>query len=270
MIAAVPSSGPYFIPDLSAWQGDLPNFDAIAATPRMVGCIVKATQGVTYSPSWFTINWPRVRAAGGSRYGSSWFRGCYHFATPTATGAAQADYLLSAVARAGGWGDGDMPPAWDLEGSAWSSAQQVVDISSSFCERIKQRIGKTPVLYTGSTWRGFNIKTKAGFQQMWSPHLDKMAPYGWSNSTYALWQYAGNGKYYNPATAAFAYPLGIPGLPQLDMNVVMDDTGLPASSISRVRSVLTGRGSWLPVVLVGMLAAAYLSMPFGSTHITRQ
>ena len=258
-VAAVPGSGPYFIPDLSHWQGDRPNFNAIAATPRMVGCIIKATQGVTYAPSWFVNNWNRVRAAGGSRYGSSWFRGCYHFAAPNPSGATQADFMLAHVQKAGGWGDGDMSPAWDLEGSAWSSAQQILDVSSSFRERIQQRLGKTPVLYTGSAWRNFGIKTKAGFSQLWSTHLNKMEPYGWPNSSYALWQYVGTGKYYNPATAALGYPTGVTGLPNsLDMNVVMSG-GAPANSISDVRRVLTGRGGLLiPLLIGGALFAGYL------------
>jgi len=237
-------AGPFFIPDLSAHQGTLPNFAAIAEQSNMVGCIIKATQGVTYSPEWFTINWPRVRAAGGSRYGTSWFRGCFHYATPSPSGTAQADYMLAAVNRAGGFGDGDMPPAWDLEGSAWTSRQQVVDVSSQFADRVKQRIGKAPILYTGATWRKYGVKEKAGFNKLWSTHLNVMEPYGWPNSSYVLWQYVGTGKYYNPTTAALGFPTSVPGLePTADMNVVLDG-GAPATSIDRVRAILTGHGSF--------------------------
>jgi hypothetical protein len=237
-------AGHFFIPDVSAHQGELPNFSAVAADSRMVGCIIKATQGVTYAPSWFTVNWPRVTAAGGSRYGKSWFRGCFHFATPTPSGTAQADYLLKAVERAGGWGDGDMPPAWDLEGSAWTSRQQIVDVSSQFAERIKQQLGKAPILYTGAVWRSFGVKEKAGFTKLWTTHMDKMALYGWPNSSVVLHQYVGTGKYYNPASAAATqrYPTGVSGLAATaDMNVVMDG-GTPATSIERVRQILTGSG----------------------------
>ncbi len=255
----VASSGPFFIPDVySEDLGPLPNFAALAAQPRIVGCIIKATQGITYAPNWFTVNWPRVRAAGGSRYGSSWFRGCYHFGTPAASGAAQADFVLAAIDRAGGWGDGDMPPAWDLEGAAWTSKQQIVDISSQFAERIKQRIGRTPILYTGATWRNFGITNRCGFEQMWSSHLNLMEPLGWPNSSYALWQYAGDGKLYNPATAVYGYPTSIPGWGATDMSVVMSG-GAAATSIGDVRSTLTGKGGLLvPVLLgVGLLALGF-------------
>jgi hypothetical protein len=240
---------PFFIPDLSAWEGALPNLAAITVQPNMVGCIIKATQGTTYAPNWFIINWARVRTIGGARYGTSWFRGCYHYATPSPNGAAQADYLLAAVDRAGGWDDGDMPPAWDLEGPAWSSRQQVVDVSSQFAERVKQRLGRAPILYTGSVWRKFGVRERASFTKLWTPHLDLMEPYGWPNSSVVLYQYVGDGKYWDPVSTAarLGYPTSIPGLDaKVGMNVVLDG-GAPATSISRVREILIGpQGRFLP------------------------
>jgi len=247
---------PFFIPDLSAWVGNTPNFGAIAADPRMVGCIIKSSQGVGpgvspqygHSLTWFRDNWPRVRAAGdgflkGFRYGTSWFRGCYHFGTPTSGGAAQADYMLSAIEKAGGWGEGDLPPAWDLEGDKWSSRQQVVDVSSAFAERIKQQLGRSPILYTGSTWRKFGVRESAGFEALWTTHMDLMAPFGWPNQRVMLHQYVGDGKYWNPASnpARLGYPTSVAGLnAKVDMNVVLDG-GVPATSIERVRAILTSR-----------------------------
>lgn len=246
---------PFFIPDLSAWVGNSPNFDAIAAAPDMVGCIIKSSQGIGpgvspqygHSRTWFRDNWPRVRAAGGPRYGKSWFRGCYHFASTTSSGTAQADHVLATVERAGGWSFGDLPPAWDLEGAAWTSRQQIVDSSSQFAERITQKLGRAPILYTGSVWRKFNVKERAGFAAMWTPHMDKMAPFGWPNSSILLHQYVGDGKYWNPSSepAKRGYPTSVPGLDaKVDMNVILDG-GVPATSIERVRELLTGPGSAL-------------------------
>lgn len=260
------SSGPFFLPDIySEDLGAAPNFAALAMQPRVVGCILKATQGVSYAPAWFTNNWSRAKAAGGSRYGSSWFRGCYHYATPDASGTAQADFVLAAIDRAGGWSDNDIPPAWDVEdGNAkiWTgrgvTKQQVVDISSQFCERIKSRIGRAPILYTGATWREYGITDRAGFSQMWSSHLNKMEPFGWPNSSYAMWQYAGDGKYYNPGTAMLGYPTSVPSWGATDMSVVMSG-GAAANSIDEVRKVLTGKGGILVPLLIGaaLLALGY-------------
>lgn len=263
---AVATSGPFFVPDV--YEGDLgalPNFTALAADPRMVGCIIKATQGVSYSPAWFTINWGRVRSAGGSRYSSSWFRGCYHFGTPAASGTAQADYFLSAVERGGGWADGDIAPAWDLEGSAWTSNQQIIDISSAFAARIKQQIGKTPLLYAGSLIRDRGIRDRMGFERLWSPQIN-MAAASWPLGKYALWQYAGDGgrgydlRLNYPQSGSMAFPLTVPGWGGTDMNVVMD-RGMPARSISDVKSILTGRGGLLPIVLggAGLIALGLMS-----------
>lgn len=246
-------AGPYFIPDI--YEKDLgpsPNFAALAADPRIVGCIIKATQGVQYSPAWFTNNWPRARAAGGSRYGSSWFRGCYHFGMPNTHGATQADFCLAAIERAGGIGSGDMPIAWDLEGDAWGSAQQVVDISSQFAERIRARTGKTPVLYAGATVRDMRITNRMGFSKLWTPHLD-MSKAGWPISDYSLWQYAGDGRWYNPALAPiYNFPTSIAGWGGTDMNVVMDG-GKTAQSIAAVQTALTG-GALLPLLILGAAA----------------
>jgi hypothetical protein len=268
--------GPFFIPDIYANDptGPLPNFAALAAQPSMVGCVLKATQGVSYAPAWFMNNWPRVRAAGGARYGKSWFRGCYHFATPDASGTAQADFVLDAIERAGGWDpEGDMPPAWDFEdGNAkiWTgrgvTKQQVIDLSSQFAERVKQRIGRAPILYTGNTWREYGITEHAGFSQMWSSHLSKMAPYGWPNSSYVAWQYAGDGKLYDPATAARSFPLAVPGWGATDMSVIMD-AGVPATDVGRLSMLLTGKvagpsGAEVVLTLLGLAADAYGAMRF--------
>src|SRR4029078_737115 len=104
--------GLFITPDVSSWQGNLPDFAASASRPDIVGFVIKSSQGLGpgvrpdlgHSPTWFADNWQRVIAAGAGRYGSSWFRGCYHFATPNTSGAAQADYMLAAVEKAGGWG----------------------------------------------------------------------------------------------------------------------------------------------------------------------
>ncbi len=245
-------AGPFFIPDLSSWEGNLPNFDAVAAMPNAVGVIIKSSQGLGpgvspqhgHSLTWFRDNWPRVRAAGGPRYGSTWFRGAYHYASTTSSGAAQADYVLSAVEKAGGWGDGDLPPAWDLEGTEWSSRQQIVDVSSSFAERVKQRLGRAPILYTGSVWRKFGVKERAGFGALWTTHMDLMAPFGWPNASVVLHQYVGDGRYWNPSgrAAQLGYPTEVPGMgTKVDMSVVLDG-GVPATSIESVRAVLTGKG----------------------------
>jgi hypothetical protein len=285
-------AGPFFIPDLSSWEGNSPNFNAIAAAgPSYVGCIIKSSQGLGpgvsvkngHSLTWFKDNWPRVAAAGGSRYGTSWFRGLYHYASTTSSGTAQADYVLKTVDSAGGWAFGDMPPAWDLEGAEWSSRQQIVDISSQFAERITQQHGRAPILYTGSVWRKFAVTERAGFGALWTTHMDLMAKFGWPNTSVILHQYVGDGKYWNPSgtPAKLGYPTAVPGMNSIvDMNVIMDG-GAPAASIDRVRAILTsgkpgamarggGRGISTPLVIgvgAGLLALGIMIASAGRDEL---
>lgn len=256
----------YFVADI--YEKDLgpsPNFSALASAPRMVGCIIKATQGVQYAPPWFVSNWPRVRAAGGVRYGNTWFRGCYHFADPYTPGNVQADFLMAHINRAGGLDHGDMPVSYDLEGSAWTSAQQIIDVGMAFSERIKGWTGKAPMLYTGATVRDRRITNRMGFQGMWTPHLDMTAA-GWPRSTYRLWQYAGDGKLYNPASVVYGFPTSVPGWGATDMNVVMDG-GVFASSLARVKAVLLGGPSLAHLLLLGGAALlTYLYVNQGHHH----
>lgn len=234
---------PFFVPDIYQLDiGPTPNFAAIANRSDMVGVILKSTQGVQYAPQWFIDNWPRAKVCG--------VRGTYHFGMPTTSGYAQADFCMNLVDRAGGLASTDMPIAWDLEGSAWSSAQQIVDISSQFAERIVQRTGRTPILYTGATVRDRQITNKMRYAKMWTPHLD-MSKAGWPLSSYVLWQYAGDGKLYNPASAVYGFPLAIPGWGATDMNVVMKN-GTWASSRSEAISVLAGGLDLFTMLLLGM------------------
>lgn len=249
-------AGPFFLPDLYSGRTKPPNFPALVAQANVVGAILKSTQGTTFAPSWFMTNWPAARKAAedAGRYGTSFFRGLYHYGTPASSGAAQADYVVRALERAGGWTDRDMAPAWDLEDGqtgAWTKAgiQKTIDISSQFAERIEQLLGKRPILYSGATIRGTGITSKMGYQQLWTTHLKNVNRSPFSVEDVVLWQYAGGDargtNYYDPAAlpAQRKFPLYIPGwsVPgdSEDMNVVMDH-GQFATSIGRVRELLIG------------------------------
>lgn len=243
---------PFFVADLYEQDlGPSPNFAALAADPRIVGVILKATQGVQYAPAWFQTNWGRARVCG--------IRGAYHFGMPISSGAQQADFFLAAIAAAGGFSGEDMPAIWDLEGSIWTSSQQIIDRSSEFSARILERTGKRPLLYAGATIRDNQITDHMGFDGLYTPHLD-MSRAGWPLSSYKLWQYAGDGKLYNPASAAYGFPTSIPGWGGTDMSVVMDG-GVFAASRDAARGVLIGGWSWTTLLLLGAAAALlYLSM----------
>jgi hypothetical protein len=242
--------GPFFVADIYELDlGPAPNFFALASAPKLVGVVLKATQGVSYLPTWFKVNLPRAKRAGGARYGASWFVGAYHYLTPYASGSDQADFYLRAVDEAGGWDDGMMSPICDLEGHAWSSPQQIVDVSSSFAERVKKRVGSSPILYAGALIRDLKITDRMGYRSLWTPRLS-MTSAGWPLYDYCMWQYAGDGKPYDPSSPFDGYPLEIPNWGATDMNVVMQN-GQTARDLAAVRSALTGRGSAMELLVVG-------------------
>lgn len=242
--------GPYFVADVYELDlGPAPNFFALANAPNMVGVVLKATEGVSYLPTWFEVNFRRAKSAGGPRYGASWFVGAYHYLRANAGGSAQADFYLQAVDKAGGWDDGTMSPICDLEGHEWSSSQQIIDISESFSSRIKQQTGQAPILYAGSLIRDLKITNRMGYRALWTPRLSMIAA-GWPLADYCMWQYAGDGKLYDPAAPSGGFPLAIPNWGATDMSVVMQN-GEAAKDLSAVRSALTGRGSLLEALVLG-------------------
>ena len=68
----------------------------------------QAGDGVTFSDHTFAANWRGIRAAGLAR-------GAYQYFEPSQGAKSQADALLASIDAAGGFEDGDLPPALDIE-----------------------------------------------------------------------------------------------------------------------------------------------------------
>lgn len=190
------------LPDL--YIGDAngyPDWSALAKDARFYGAIIKAIEGVSYPKGapWFAKQWPALRAAGGDRYGKTWFRGCYQYLIMKDDGAAQAKAYLAAVEGAGGWGAGDLPAIVDVErgqeGSTnhAASKQQVIDVTSKWTETVKAALGGTILLYGRGAMRDLGITDHMGCDYLWAPQynhvLDSTESIGWSASEVKLWQY---------------------------------------------------------------------------------
>jgi GH25 family lysozyme M1 (1,4-beta-N-acetylmuramidase) len=179
-------------------------------------------------------------SAGGDRYGLTWFRGAYHFGVPNVSGATQADFALDTIDRAGGWHDGDMPLAWDIEGDAWNDDKKLRrKISMEFAARVLQRTGRRPEFYGNGD---IGIGPDDGFGGLWTPHPKRLG--GWPVARWNLYQYAGDGKYYDPngIPAKKKFPLYIPGWglpPGEDMNTVLEG-GVTVKDVTKLRGRLTG------------------------------
>ena len=231
---------------VDVYSGDLsgrPDWDAAVAAENVVGGIVKATEGTVFDTSWFQQNWPAVKDAGGDRYGTTWFRGAYHFLLFAESGEDQADFYLGTVDKAGGFDVGDIIPIIDVElgndgktpdahghlhprhPNQDASAQQIIDCTSAWAEKVKASSGQQVMLYGNGAMRDKSISDRMNCDWLWVPRYTPTLPAqiytraGWDLEHVALWQYCGDG------TAFLAgYPSEIVGFGKVDVSAVLFDT----------------------------------------------
>lgn len=182
--------------DVSGYQANV-NWSQVAANGARFA-YVKDTEGTTYRSPQFNAQYDGARTAGV-------VRGAYHFALPnTSTGTAQAEYFL---AHGGGWTrDGrTLPPALDMEYNPYGadcyglSPQAMVAWVRSFSDRIHQRTGRYPVIYTSTRWWNKCTANSPAFgdtNPLWIPRYGSSIgalPAGWATQT--IWQFANSGKF---------------------------------------------------------------------------
>lgn len=226
---------PYLIVDV--YQGDVggaPPWTVLATTPHYFGAIIKATEGTRYAPQWFADNWRALRNVAPSRYGSTWYRGAYHFLRLTEPGAVQADFYLRTIDGAGGWGRGDIVPIVDVElggernPNRRASVQQIVDNTSLWAERVRNVTGRRVMLYGRGAMRDLGIKSRMGCDIVWNPsytatmHMAGLE--AWGLDDVALWQFGGDGV---GDASRHHLPLKVPGFGAVDVSVFIDGKNKP-------------------------------------------
>jgi lysozyme len=100
--------------------------------------IIKATEGTSFVDNHFASNWANTRANG-------IVHGAYHFFRPKSDPVAQADFFVSV---AGSPKSGELPPVIDLEVTDGLTAAQVASGARTFLQRVQQKIGRVPMIYT--------------------------------------------------------------------------------------------------------------------------
>lgn len=212
---------------------------ALAGMP-WAGAILQACNG-TDASAWFVDSWEPLALAGGPRGGIDWFRGAYAYfrVRDPLYSCQQAETFLSTIDAAGGWGDCDLWPFVDVErvGNVNTSAQQVVDCTSTWADWILRRCGRTPVLYAGSYFRDLGITDHCGCQMLWFPRWTATLPesaykaIGWTRAELWGWQYCGDGTAELPN-----YPHTTP-IGKLDITaIVMGDAAGAAAPLEFTRS----------------------------------
>jgi lysozyme len=153
------------------------------------------------------------------------FRGPYHFLTAGADGKKQADWFLSLMDRAGGLKADDMPPGVDLEWDVYRNTgktdhwndkgdQYIIDTALGCLDRIKEKTGRTPILYTGRSWFGphtvpldrfkeFSIYPLWVFDYNPKRKIQEKPSLPDNSQAAALWQFSGS------ASVPVCYPKGV-------------------------------------------------------------
>lgn len=122
---------------------DVSHFDgtvnwAAARRDGVTFAIIKATEGTTFVDNHFATNWTNTRANG-------IVHGAYHFFRPKSDPVAQADFFVNV---AGSPKSGDLPPVIDLEVTDGLTAAQVAAGARTFLQRVQQKTGRVPMIYT--------------------------------------------------------------------------------------------------------------------------
>jgi GH25 family lysozyme M1 (1,4-beta-N-acetylmuramidase) len=174
--------------DVSNNNGQV-NWAAIARAGHRFAYI-KVSEGHDYRDPDFDVNWGK---AGVERL----MRGAYHFARPQPgrSGSEEGAWFCASMDRVGAWQNGNLPPALDLEWSASLSGAEVHAWAGAFVAEVRQRTGRTPMIYTGGFWK-FQIGNPAGAFgcPLWLAQYGKAAqvPAAWSSWT--IWQFTDSGS----------------------------------------------------------------------------
>lgn len=211
-----PDTCPIFGVDISHYEPNFP-IDGLASQKGSF-VYMKTTQGTNYFDDQFGRNWKAV----GNLQGSQKIpRGAYHFLSsdPAMSGKNQADSFVKFVNMNGGFKDGDLLPALDLEWDVtcqkcpdrWAtrnrSPKEIVDTVHDFIAEVRAQTGRTPLIYTNKVFlagrhvpfssllAGPNGKTyKVWIFDLDGQDLKVELPNPNNNLAHVLWQFSFTGK----------------------------------------------------------------------------
>lgn len=176
--------------DISLWQDSnlTPqgvNFSKMRELANFV--FIKATEA-DFVDEDFSRNWRDAKQAG-------LLRGAYAFLRWEHSGKAQAEQLIGTLN--GDWGE--LPVVADVE--SVTKLDRAMSVLREFCETIKTRLGKTPILYTGNWWwTPYGSKDDywkqyslwiAAWPYLYDDSMQPGLPKPWS--TWLFWQYSAHG-----------------------------------------------------------------------------
>jgi lysozyme len=148
---------------------------------------IKATEGIGIFDPCFNQNWRKAKSA-------PVLRGAYHFFHPQLDAEAQARFFLDKIAD----DPGDLPPVLDVEVLTNIAPEHVIVGAHKWLETAKSRLGRNPILYTGSAFWRNTLKNSLDFSDypLWIAHHtagpNPLVPSAWPRWTF--WQFSQQGK----------------------------------------------------------------------------
>ena len=175
--------------DVSKWQHPSPNsidWKAAAAGGKEFA-FIKSTEGTSPGNDHLDSDVEGARAAG-------MHIGLYHKALPATDATAQADAFAESVLEVGGK---QLPPVLDFELDEGKNAEQLAAWVQEFMDRLEDRTGRTPIMYTYKSFWMVQMANTKKFSEypLWLAEYRQQQPTepkigGWDSFTF--WQYAGN------------------------------------------------------------------------------
>lgn len=189
----------------------------VLAGEPWVGVDLKVSQGIYYSSgAWLQKYWAQARSLAGSRYGSTWFRGGYHYMQfdTNQKPKAQAEFFLKAIEKAGGWGPGDLNPSVDVEEAnqpAGVTRALVEDYVSEWSLYMLNNIGRRAICYGGSYLRELGITSHMECLGPWvACYENQLPPKVYTSIGYPDWKKVIAWQYSGTDAGVYTAPPGYP------------------------------------------------------------
>jgi len=189
--------------DVSRWQGDIDWTKLRRHGANFV--YIKATDGGDHLDPMFMKNWQGADEAGLKR-------GAYHFFYWCRVASEQADWFIRNVPKV----DGALPPVIDVEWNHQSSCKRrpsravVLEKMKVFMDRLEQRYGQRPVIYTTPDFYADNLQGAFRDYPFWLCSTAEHPGKVYGDRDWLFWQYSGSGQ-----------SNGVDG--QIDLNVFNGD-----------------------------------------------
>lgn len=233
--------------DMSNAKGiDVSNYDTNVdwAKVKAAGysfAFIKSTEGVTFVDQEFSRSYSNARA-------NSIITGPYHYARPYNDAIKEADFFVDTVRSFNGFQNGDLPPVLDIESNAGLGRAEIVRWCRTFINRVKDRTGLQPMLYTYLYFAKDYLDESLGDVPLWFARYGVNSPEdvaGWSKWTFL--QYSDTGAvdgvnatavdlnfFYGDETELIAFVNGTPSLiPSPNPTLRLGDTGKTVEGLQK-------------------------------------